>query len=191
MARKMPLLYANGRDGSPAGEVALALKQYRDFVRRALLNQGVRSADVDDAVQQVFIVTYRRFDDYCKVSKKRSWMFAVSRLVARNYHRGVRRERAFALRYVPEPSPGLEEILLRREAAREVLRLLKQVEKRERPVLIRADMQGMTAAEIAVELQLNLNTVYSRLHRARQQFASALRVRWLREHFSQRPRKCL
>lgn len=174
-------------------ELTLAFEQYREFVRRSLVMHGVESADVDDATQQVFLVTYRRLDDYRQVDKKVPWLFVVSKLVAQNYRRALRRSRARALRYLAPPPTTLEETLLQRAAARELELVLERLDERDRAVFLHADMEGLSAREIAAELRMNVNTVYTRLRSARQQFALGLRLRFLREGAPNRsvnPRKC-
>lgn len=170
----MPLRHANH-------ELAVAFARYQELVRRSLLVHGVESADVDDAIQQVFLVTFRRLDDYRQVEKKVPWLFVVSKLVAQNYRRALRRSRARALRYLAAPPPTLEELLIQRAAARELALVLQRLDERDRTVLLHADLEGLSAREIAAELRMNVNTVYTRLRSARQQLNFALRLRWLRE----------
>jgi RNA polymerase sigma-70 factor (ECF subfamily) len=177
----MPLRLANRRRDSPAAEIALVFAQHRDFVRRALLVHGVGKADVDDALQQVFLVTYRRLDDYRKVDKKVAWLFMVSKLVAHGYHRGLKRAKLRAARYVPTPPPTFEEVLTRRAAARELRLVVQGLDELDRRIFLHADLEGLSAREIASEMRMNVNTVYTRLRSARQQFAFALRLRWLKE----------
>jgi RNA polymerase sigma-70 factor (ECF subfamily) len=55
-----------------------------------------------------------------------------------------------------------------------VARALEQLPMEQRAVLVRHDIDGFAAPEIARELELPLNTVYSRLRLARAKFVDAL-----------------
>ena len=65
----------------------------------------------------------------------------------------------------------------RTAAARLIRDLLQELDEAKREVFILADLEQMTAPEIAELLELPLNTVYSRLRTARQEFRSALVAR--------------
>jgi len=158
-------------------QLACAYGQHGRFVKRTLRRFGVSYSDADDAVQQVFLVVHRRFDEYLDVRLKRAWLFSVSKLVSRNYHRGLRRERAHFLAFVTAPTPDVEELLLRRERARQVVTFLDSLAECERLPFYLANFEGLTAREIAAELDMNMNTVYTRLRRARLLFEKGLASR--------------
>jgi len=152
-------------------QIASAYEQHRIFVKRTLRRFGVTYSDADDAVQQVFLVVHRRFDEYLDVSLKRAWLFSVSKFVSRNYHRGIRRARAhgheLATAPAPAPAPDIDELLIRREATHELVKCLDRLEERVRLPFYLANFEGLTAREIATALNLNMNTVYTRLREAR------------------------
>jgi RNA polymerase sigma-70 factor (ECF subfamily) len=50
---------------------------------------------------------------------------------------------------------------------------LDRLAEDKRMVLLLVEVEGMTAPEVAEALQLPLNTVYSRLRRARREFSAA------------------
>ncbi len=131
-------------------------------------------SDADDALQQVFLVVYRRFDEYVAVASKRGWLFAVSELVSRNYHRGRRRAHNRDRWVVALPDFDLEELLRRREAGRIVSEFLEGLKESERLAFYLANVEGLTAREIADELDVNMNTIYSRLRAARRRFDMVL-----------------
>jgi len=150
-----------------AAQIARAYEQHRSFVKRTVRRLGVTPSDADDAVQQVFLVVYRRFDEYVEVGLKRAWLFSVSRLVSRNYLRGVRRARARLPPFALALAPDVEELLVREEAKRRVFKFLDELKESERAAFCLANFEGLTAREIASELDMNINTVYTRLRRAR------------------------
>jgi RNA polymerase sigma factor (sigma-70 family) len=65
--------------------------------------------------------------------------------------------------------------LAKRQAVEVLYRLLDQLEPAKRTVFVMADLEQMSAPEIASVLDVPLNTVYSRLRVARQEFDENLR----------------
>jgi RNA polymerase sigma-70 factor, ECF subfamily len=154
--------------------MARVFAEHAYFVKRSLRRLGITACDADDALQQVFLVVARRFDEYLAVGSKRGWLFGVSELVSRNYHRGRRRALRRHRWLVALPAFDLEEVLRRREAVRIVSKFLEGLKESERAAFYLADVEGLTAKEIAVELDVNMNTIYSRLRAARRRFNTVL-----------------
>jgi RNA polymerase sigma-70 factor (ECF subfamily) len=101
----------------------------------------------------------------------RAWLFSISRQVSSHYHRGVKRSEArHRGLVVSSTAPDLEEVVARREAEQLVSGFLDQLEEPQRLVFYLADIEGLTAPEIASALDVNLNTVYGRLRQARKRF---------------------
>ena len=172
------MVQADGqRESAQAWEMARVFAEHSPFVRRKLRQFGVSFADSDDAVQQVFLVVHRRFAAYLQIPFKRTWLFSVSRLVARTYHRGLRRADA-QQRWLMAPSwVDPEQVLMHREARRLVSGFLERLDESQRMPFYLADVEGLTAPEIAAELDVNINTVKSRLRAARRRFKTALAKR--------------
>jgi RNA polymerase sigma-70 factor (ECF subfamily) len=147
------------------------------FVWRSLLHLGVDPSAVDDGVQQVFLVVHRRFASYDRAMPLRAWLWGIARHVAHNERRtSVRaaRRRDAVARDVPAPlAPSPE----RSGDLRFVGDILLEMDDAHRDVLVLADVEELTAPEIAAALGLNVNTAYSRLRVARQRFAEAVRRR--------------
>ena len=155
-------------------ELAQIFAEHARFVRHKLRRFGVKPADSDDAVQQVFLVVHRRFADYIRIPFKRTWLFSVSRLVALNYRRGQKRATANQHSLASPPPADPEQILMHREATRVVRGFLEGLEESQRMPFYLAEVEGFTAGEIAAELDVNVNTVKSRLRAARLRFKTAV-----------------
>ena len=166
--------------------LAIVYEQQAPFVRRSLRRFGVAYADADDAVQQVFLVVHRRFDEYAGIGAKRAWLFAVSRHVSRNYHRGLRRAQAKKAGFLCSlelPELDLEDLVAAREARRMVDQFLADLVESERRAFYLSHIEGLSTREIARELDVKLNTVYTRLRNARRRFDSVLARFQLRSSF--------
>jgi RNA polymerase sigma-70 factor (ECF subfamily) len=77
-----------------------------------------------------------------------------------------------------DSSTSPEQRAVARQAHETLYRCLDDLDEAKREVFVLAELEQATAPEIAEALQLNLNTVYSRLRAARKAFEAALeRVR--------------
>lgn len=136
-------------------------------VRQALCRLGVRPSSIDDAVQDVFLVLHRRFDDYDRSRSLLNWLWGIARGVASTYRRSDRRR--FALMHSVErkavvrigsPAGAVESL--------EALdRFLSRLDDAKCEVFVLSDVYGYTGPEIAGRLGVNVNTVYARLRAAR------------------------
>jgi len=162
----------------PSHQIEQVFAAHADFVWRSLRRLGVRFADVDDALQEVFLVVYRRVAEYEDRGLMRAWLFSISRQVASHYHRAASRAETRRQRLVVDAAaPDLEEVMARREAERIVTSFLEELDEPQRMVFYLSDIEGLTAPEIATALDVNLNTVYGRLRLARKRFERALALR--------------
>lgn len=157
-------------------EFAAVFREHHDFVWRLLRHFGVPLAAVDDKVQDVFLVVYRRWADYDPASSMRSWLYGICRRVAADLRRGAARAER-RLRAVPDPAPALDpdQAVAQAEAAAFVERFLDTLDHDKREVFMLAEIEYLTAPEIAEATGAKLNTVYSRLRAARALFDRAVR----------------
>jgi RNA polymerase sigma-70 factor (ECF subfamily) len=153
------------------------------FVWRTLRRLGVPDDDCDDALQDVFLVVHRKLGDFRPEAPIRHWLFRLSASVARDHRRTRRRKDPRQHGLTPVGSDedvadaaqrGPFEAAERTAAARLIRDLLQELDDAKREVFILADLEQLTAPEISEVLQLPLNTIYSRLRRARADFEEAL-----------------
>lgn len=146
-----------------------------DFVVRSTRHLGVPEPQVEDVVHEVFLVVHRRLSDYDERGSMRSWLYGITRRVVMHHQRGTSRARAReAHAPPPKPIPGAEEDLLRRQTAAAVARCIDALDPDQRTVFVLADVDGLTAPEIAKAEGIKVNTVYSRLRLARRKFEKLL-----------------
>jgi RNA polymerase sigma-70 factor (ECF subfamily) len=150
-------------------------EDYFAFVWRTARRLGVDEAAVDDAVQDVFLVVHRRLGDFEGRSSVKSWLFGITRRVAKDHRR--RRDRKDRGKV---EAKGLvsKQISPREQAAnaeaRQVLhQFLNSLDEDKREVFVLAELEQLSAPEIAEATGANVNTVYSRLRVARARFEEA------------------
>jgi RNA polymerase sigma-70 factor, ECF subfamily len=167
-------------------EFARVYEEHVRFVWRTLRRLGVPSEDCDDAVQDVFLIVHRRLGDFRPQAPVKHWLFRLAAGIARDHRRTRRRKDPKQHGLIPVRSDeeiadvsqqGPGELAERTAAARLIRDVLQELDQPKREVFILADLEQMTAPEIAQVLELPLNTVYSRLRRARSEFEAALSQR--------------
>jgi RNA polymerase sigma-70 factor (ECF subfamily) len=153
-----------------------------DFVWRTVRRMGVRPADTDDVVQEVFFVVHRRLAEFEGRAQLKTWVFKILVHVVRHYWRTHQRKpgdqaaedpaeiQTLASDHENSPSAMLERV----EALRVLDGLLARLDQDKREVFVLAEIEQMSAAEIAEIVEANVNTVSSRLRAARQEFEKAL-----------------
>ncbi len=152
-----------------SGFRALYEEQY-GFVWSAVRRFGVPSPQVEDAVQDTFIVAYRRRSSFTP-GPTRPWLYGIARGVASNYRRSARRvarkRRALADAAEFPRSP---------EHARASLQALDQfldaLSPEDRELFVLSEIEGLTGPELSTALQLATRTIYRRLGRLRARFAT-------------------
>ena len=146
-------------------EVRALFKAHGAFVWRCAARLGVAEHGRDDIVQDVFLVVYHRLPQFEGRSSITSWLFGIVRgLVSNRRRKAARRLHLQALQPEPEivaPDP---------ESAHAFERFVHELSSEQREVFVLAEVEGMSGPEIATALSLNLNTVYSRLRKARARF---------------------
>lgn len=156
-------------------DLAALYREHQDYVARVLLHLGLQDALVDDALQEVFLVVHRRLDDFDPSRSIRNWLYGIARRVASDYRRGTRRgSRPLVLVGDGASSLAGNDDGGRMESARLVEQFLATLDHDKRRVFLLAEVEGMTAPEIAALEQLNVNTVYARLRAARLAFEETI-----------------
>lgn len=148
------------------------------FVWRSVRRLGVPVSAVDDAVQDVFVVVHRRLPTFEARASIRTWLFAIVIRVVRDYRRAYRRKdlpvHAAGGPTDPDEVAASEnnpqEVAAKHEAARLMHELLDRLDDEKREVFVLSELEQMSVPEIAEAVGINLNTAYSRLRAARQEF---------------------
>jgi RNA polymerase sigma-70 factor (ECF subfamily) len=146
-------------------------------VWRTVRQLGVDPGSVPDVVQEVFIVVHRRLGDFEGRSSLKTWLYGIVRRVVQDERRRLRRKPA-------TPTADFEAIAAsdadpyasteKAEAVRLLCRLLDALDDDRREVFVLAELEQMSAPEIAEATGVNANTVYTRLRAARRDFEAAV-----------------
>ncbi len=133
------------------------------YVRRR-----VDPAHVDDLVDEVFLVAWRRFDEL--PAEPLGWLLRVAHNVCGTHIRGSRRGRALTQRLQLERERYAEI----GEPDGEALAALAALPAADREVLLLVGWEGLTPAQAAVVIGCGASAIRMRLLRARRRFALQL-----------------
>lgn len=156
-------------------------KQYFAFVWRCTRRLGIPLDAVDDVVQEVFLVVHMRLATLERPESLRSWIYGIVRRTVSSFHRSrsLRTAResidphAGDVAHALAPSPL--DLAVSSDELRLMFRLLGEIAEPKREVLILAELDEMPVTEIAEAMNIPLNTAYSRLRIARQEFNEAFK----------------
>lgn len=150
------------------------------LVWRSLRRLGVSESQVEDAVQDVFLVAHRKFHEYEGRSAASTWLYGIALRVAKDYRRSELRRHRRTARLTEEQavepvvSDGPADALVRKEANRLLHELLDVLPVEERELLVLVDLEGLAVSEVAPLVGLRLRTCQRRLKAARSRFEAAL-----------------
>jgi RNA polymerase sigma-70 factor (ECF subfamily) len=166
------------RSGDPAALREMYDREVR-AVRRVARYLGLPSEEeVDDVTQDVFVMAFRDIRQV-RPGDLSAWLFRITSHRVTDRHRRRRVREAFARRFgaseVTE-EPGPEQALHRKDAEREVSRIVARMRRKKRDVFVLFELEGLPGEEIAGRLRIPLPTVWTRLFHARREFARLARA---------------
>jgi RNA polymerase sigma-70 factor (ECF subfamily) len=171
-ATRNPLPARTHDSVEPKPQLRALFEEHAPFVWRSLRRLGVAEADVDDMLQEVFLVVHQRLDDYQERDRLRSWLYSICVRVASAQRRKLfrRRESVTPEGELPEgrqAAPQLKQVE-DREALALGQRLLALLPPDQREVFVLYEVEHLPMAQIAEAVGCPLHTAYSRLRIARQ-----------------------
>lgn len=151
---------------------------YVDFVWSMVRRLGVPAAQLEDAVQDVFVVVHRQLPGFRGASTVKTWVGGIAVRVAHEYRRRARRggETEPLEQHVDVPATGgdPQHAAEAAQAWARLEKLLDTLDDDQRTVFVLAHLEELSAPEIAEVVRAPVNTVYSRLRLARTKLQDAL-----------------
>jgi RNA polymerase sigma-70 factor (ECF subfamily) len=148
-------------------------KTFSSFVYNVAWRITRNSADAEEVTQDVFMKIYRNLKRFEFRSAFRTWVYRITLNTAINHYRKSRREEKDRVDYesvkgqLASPSSTVEELIQNDNESR-LKALLEILNPRQKACLVLREWQGLSYQEIAATLKIPVNTVRSRLKRARE-----------------------
>jgi RNA polymerase sigma-70 factor (ECF subfamily) len=142
-----------------------------DFVRRVVARLLGPGHDVDDAVQEVFLVAWRKRAGFEGRARLSTWLYAIARRVVMATRRRARVRRLLGLEVAPatDTAPSPQQLFEHREASQRLYAMLERISDKKRTVFILHEVEGLPGEDIARIVGCPLKTVWTRLHHARRE----------------------
>lgn len=175
-----PHLLLTARAGpadSKQARVAEVVRRHVALVWRILRRGGLRPADAEDALQDVFWILAQRIDSVPPPAEQAFLVTTALRVAADRRRSKWNR----SVTEVLDPEAAAPDALSPEEASQRTHALtlldeaLTALDRDEREVFVLIELEQMTGAEVAALLGLAPGTVASRMRRAREAFEGATR----------------
>jgi RNA polymerase sigma-70 factor (ECF subfamily) len=158
-------------------DVARLHAEHASFVWATLQRLGVRDADLEDMLQEVFVVVHKRLHTYDPSARATAWLFGIAVRVAAGYRRRAYRRHEQTVDPFPEPScegTGPEASASVLQARRRLEAILDELDLEKRALFVMFEIDELPCEDIAATFGVPVGTIHSRLHAARQAFAKIL-----------------
>jgi RNA polymerase sigma-70 factor (ECF subfamily) len=168
-------------DAQPSAPIA-SLRElfvtHAPYVWNTLRRFGVPDPDLEDLTHDVFVQVQRHLGEYDATRPVRPWLFGFAfRLASQRRRRASVRHEAQDghAKEAVDPEALADEQLAVEEDRRLVLEALEAIDLDRRAVFVLSQIDDVPMVEVARTLAIPVNTAYSRLRVAREEFASAVK----------------
>lgn len=172
-------------DATPPRTTESLHAEHADFVWRTLQRLGVRDVDLEDQLQEVFLVVHRRLSSFDPSVKPTTWLYGICLRVASAWRRRAFRRHELSdegaqAEARSSEAPGADEMIALQQAQSLLERALDALDLERRAVFVMFEIEGLSCATIAEMTGAPLGTIYTRLGAARrevEQFVTRMRAR--------------
>ncbi|MBM7108606.1 RNA polymerase sigma factor SigX [Brevibacillus laterosporus] len=150
-------------------QVLLIYEQYYLDVYHFLLYYTGNQNDTEDLTQEVFVRVIRSLARYENRANLKTWLFAIAKHIAIDYHRKKRWKSLFSIDVLKKhvSSDGLPEKEVESwEEEQELIRAIQKLPQHYRMVVILRGIQGYSVRETASIMDYSESQVKVTLHRA-------------------------
>jgi len=156
----------------------LVYKASSSFVYNVALRVVNNREDALEVSQEVFMIIYHKLSSFRFESSFKTWVYRITANCAINFAKKYSRTKTVPFEEAYGEGSVLNEahVKIDQDHKEEIVaQLLEQLNTDQRACVVLRDMQGLSYEEIAQSLNININTVRSRLKRAREKLLSLKR----------------
>ncbi|HLC95685.1 MAG TPA: sigma-70 family RNA polymerase sigma factor [Patescibacteria group bacterium] len=135
--------------------------------------------EAEDLAQQTFLKAYNKFDSLKEQEKVKSWLYSIARNVTidffrKNKNRAVPLDDLIMDNYARTTAVDYRNEVLAKELSQEIRKCVAKLPAEDQRIVKLLYFEGFSYKEIGNMMNINQNTLKSRLHRARKLIASAI-----------------
>jgi len=154
------------------------MKLYSTPIYGYLARTGVTGSERDDLFQEIFCRVHRAAGTHPPVGELKPWLFAIAVNTVRSHFRKTKVRSAVQLddrpgAAAPAPTDGADRVVEAKQTAAWIEAQLDELPLEQREVLVLCCIEGIDQDAAARALDVPLNTVKTRLRRARLALAEA------------------
>lgn len=178
MARQPPSRPSSSSATGGARDLASLYQRHTEGARRHLRRFGVLPQDLDDLVQEVFLVLHAKRDSLSPLESIDPWLREVCRRVAAGDRRRAHRRHEIAFREPPETTdPGhFEQALDKVEQEERLHRALERLDEQSRDLVALHELGRLPLVDVAELVEADRKTVSKRLGTALRRLTTLLRA---------------
>ena len=155
------------------------VEKHGDFVYNVALRMTNDPHEAEDAMQEAFISAYRAWDRFRGESAISTWLYRITVNAVLMKRRKEKKTRTLVQPGVeelslPDTGEGPEQAALNAELQERIAEGLAELSEDLRMAVILRDVQGLSGAEAAEALGVEVSTLKTRLHRGRLQLRETL-----------------
>ncbi|WP_338000973.1 sigma-70 family RNA polymerase sigma factor [Neobacillus terrae] len=143
--------------------------QYVNDIRKVVFSYVKNLETMDDIVQEVFLSVYNHLENFREESALKTWIYRIAINKSKDYLKSWHyRKVQFSNLYQDRPnSDNVEQTIMTNIHNKELASVVMSLPIKYREVIILYYYQEMDTVEISDTLNLNVNTVKTRLNRGR------------------------
>ncbi|MFH1898838.1 MAG: sigma-70 family RNA polymerase sigma factor [Candidatus Desantisbacteria bacterium] len=148
--------------------------EFSGFVYNVSLKITRNSHDAEEVTQDTFMKIYRKLKTFGFCSSFKTWVYRIAVNTAINYQRSSIKKESQKVDFetvaltISDDKATAEDNIIRQEDVVQLDLLLKTLKPEHRVCLILREIEGLSYQEMASVLEIPVNTVRSRLKRARE-----------------------
>lgn len=151
----------------------LIYRCYSGFVYNVAYRVAGNPEDAQEITQDVFVIIHKKLGGFRFASALKTWLYRVTMNTSINYVKKAGRERGKTLEFKEEitmaqPSTDKETIVEGESNEQVIESLLHSLNADQRACLVLRSVEGLSYQEIATALNVNINTVRTRIKRGRE-----------------------
>lgn len=145
------------------------MDEYGEEIKRLTFTYTKNWQQAEDITQEIFISVFNNLSDFREQSTIKTWVYRIAINKCKDYVRSWHYTKTLLTNTFYQRSNGLspEEEYLQNEQKEQVSKLILQLPIKYREVIILYYFKEFSLEEISATLGINLNTVKSRLRRAK------------------------
>ncbi len=147
-------------------------KATSSFVYNVALRITYNKEDAQEVTQEVFLIMHSKLKQFRGESSLKTWVYRIAVNCAINFARKTKGQKNSSVEYEDHLAPRVEADV-HKQIEKEhhhtaVDKILSSLNEEHRTCVILRNIEGLSYQQIAETLQININTVRSRLKRARE-----------------------